>query len=143
MAEVMFREGGAMPLKQVVALFAALGRGDEVARLDGKLADLLHNSTFVVSAWDGATLVGAARVVSDRVAASLVQNVGVHPAYRHHGIGSELLRRCLARFSHTAILVLLDDPAEGGFYARFGFLPSAQAMVRPADPAPAGGVAAP
>ena len=77
MAEVTYREGGAIPHKQIAALFAALGRSDEVARLDGRLADLLHNSTYVVSAWDRAILVGAARVVSDGVAASLIQNVGV------------------------------------------------------------------
>ena len=52
----------------MAALLVALGRGALVARLDGQLADVLHNSTYVVTAWDGATLVGAARVVSDRVA---------------------------------------------------------------------------
>ena len=138
MAQVTIREGGAIPHKQVAALFAALGRGEEVARLDGRLADLLHHSTFVVSAWDGAALVGAARVVSDRVAVSLIHNVGVHPAYQHHGIGGELLRRCLARFGHTTIVALLDDPADAGFYAHFNFHPGAHALVRPADQAPEG-----
>ena len=142
MAAIAFREGGAIPHKQVAALFAALGRADEVARLDGRLAELLHNSTYVVSAWDGATLVGAARVVSDRVAASVVQHVGVRPDYQHHGIGGELLRRCLARFGHTAILVLLDNPGDAGFYAHFGFQSTGLAMVRPADVAPVSHVSA-
>jgi N-acetylglutamate synthase-like GNAT family acetyltransferase len=136
MAAVTFREGGAIPHKQIAALFTALGRGDEVARLDGRLTELLHHSTFVVSAWDGAMLVGAARVVSDRVAVSLVQNVGVHPAYQHHGIGGELLRRCLARFGHTELVVLLDKPADAGFYAHFGFRHAGHAMTRPPDPPP-------
>lgn len=134
MADVTFREGGAIPYKQVAELFTALGRGDEVARLNGQLAELLHHSTFVVSAWDGATLVGAARVVSDQVVVSLVQHVGVHPAYRQRGIGGELLRRCLARFGHTAIIVLLDDPADAGFYEHFGFQFTGRAMIRAAAP---------
>src|SRR4051794_11015074 len=128
MAEVTIREGGAIPYKQIADLFTAPGRAEEVARLDGRLADGLHNSTYVVSAWDGATLVGAARVVSDRVAVSLIQHVGVHPAYQHHGIGGELLRRCLARFGHTTIVALLDDPADAAFYQHRGFGASAQAM---------------
>jgi GNAT superfamily N-acetyltransferase len=130
MAEVTIREGGAIPHKQAAALLIALGRAAEVARLDGRLADLLHHSTYVVSAWDGATLVGAARVVSDGVAVAILQHVGVHPAYQHHGLGGALLRRCLARYGHTAITVLLDDPADAGFYARFGFRPTDRAMVR-------------
>ena len=136
MAGVTIREGGAVPHKQVADLLVALGRAEQVARLDGRLAELLHNSTYVVSAWDGATLVGAARVVSDRVAVSLLQHVGVRPAYQHRGIGGALLRRCLARFGHTAILVLPDDPADAGFYAQFGFRPTGRGMVRDADPGP-------
>ena len=132
MAGVTIREGGAIPHKQVAALLVALGRAEEVARLGGRLADLLNNSTWVVSAWDGAVLVGAARVVSDRVAVSLLQHVGVRPAYQHHGIGGELLRRCLARYGHTTIIVLPDDPADAGFYARFGFRPTGRVMVREA-----------
>lgn len=132
MAEVTIREGGAIPHKQVVALFTALGRAEEVARLDGRLADLLNHSTYVVSAWDGAVLVGAARVLSDRVAVSLLDHVGVHPAYQHHGIGGELLRRCLARFGHTTIVLLLDDPADTAFYQHRGFQLTASALLRPA-----------
>jgi N-acetylglutamate synthase-like GNAT family acetyltransferase len=136
MAEVTIREGGAIPYKQAAALLSALGRGALVARLDGQLADLLHNSTYVVSAWDGATLVGAARVVSDGVAVALLQHVGVHPAYQHHGLGGELLGRCLARYGHTALVALVDDPADAGFYARFGFRHTDRALVRDAGPLP-------
>ena len=75
MAQVDIREGGAIPEKQLRELFAALGWDDLV----GLLPDLLLNSTFVVSAWDGARLVGLSRVVSDRVYISTLQQVGVHP----------------------------------------------------------------
>jgi N-acetylglutamate synthase-like GNAT family acetyltransferase len=136
MAEVTIREGGAIPHKQVAALLVALGRAEQVARLDGRLADLLNNSTYVVSAWDGAELVGAARVISDEVAITILQHVGVHPAYQHHGLGGALLRRCLARYGHTAITALVDDPADAGFYARFGFRSTDRAMVRDAEPGP-------
>ena len=117
MAGVTIREGGAIPHKQVTALLVAPGRGALVARLDGQLADVLHNSTYVVSAWDGATLVGAARVVSDRVAVTILQHVGVHPDYQHHGLGGELLGRCLARSGHATI-IRPDRQAVLGFACR-------------------------
>ena len=123
MAEVAIREGGAIPHKQV-------------ARLDGRLADVLHHSTFVVSAWDGAALVGAARVISDGIAVALVQHLGVRPDYQGRGIGGDLLRRCLARYGHTTLMALVDDPADAGFYAHFGFRSSGLAMIKDAAPSP-------
>jgi GNAT superfamily N-acetyltransferase len=132
-AEVTIREGGAIPHKQVAALLLALGRDAQVARLDGRLADVLHHSTFVVSAWDGAALVGAARVISDGLAVALVQHLGVHPDYQGRGIGGDLLRRCLARYGHTTLVALVDDPADAGFYAHFGFQPTGLAMVKGAE----------
>lgn len=136
MAEVTIREGGAIPHKQVAALLVALGRGEQVARLDGRLADLLHHSTFVVSAWDGAILVGAARVISDQIAVALLQHLGVHPAYQRRGVGGALLRRCLTRYGHTTIVALVDDQADAGFYAHFGFRPTGLAMVKDAAAPP-------
>jgi predicted N-acetyltransferase YhbS len=124
---VDIREGGAIPEKQAKELFAALGW----QRFDALLPQLLLNSTFVVSAWDGAKLVGLARVVSDGVYASMLHQVGVHPDYQRQGLGSELVRRCLARFAHTHFMLTIDDPAHASFYARFGFTLVSNAMFRP------------
>jgi ribosomal protein S18 acetylase RimI-like enzyme len=127
MAQIDLREGGAIPEKQVKELFAALGWTE----FDGLLPDLLLNSTYVVSAWDGARLVGMARVVSDRVYISTLQQVGVHPDYQQQGLGSELVRRCMAQFAHTQFLLTYDDRSQIAFYARFGFTETANAMIRP------------
>ncbi|HEY8596866.1 MAG TPA: GNAT family N-acetyltransferase [Thermomicrobiales bacterium] len=129
MAQVDIREGGAIPEKQLRELFAALGWDD----LIGLLPDLLLNSTFVVSAWDGARLVGLSRVVSDRVYISTLQQVGVHPDYQRQGLGSDLVRRCIARFATTRFILTTDDASNETFYARFGFEAIGNAMVRPGD----------
>lgn len=124
---VDIREGGAIPEKQVKALFEALGwRYDEAL-----LPRLLLNSTFVISAWDEARLVGLARVVSDDVDASMLHHVGVHPDYQGGGLGTELVRRCVERFPHTGIVLMADTPTNAAFYTRFGFTPIANAMFRP------------
>lgn len=134
MAQIDLREGGAIPEKQVRELFAALGW----TAFDGLLPDLLLNSTYVVSAWDGARLVGMARVVSDRVYIATLQQVGVHPDYQRQGLGSELVRRCMDRFGHTQFILNYDDRSQISFYARFGFTETTNAMIRPPkrNPAP-------
>ena len=126
MAQIDLREGGAIPEKQVKELFAALGWTE----FEGLLPALLLNSTYVVSAWDGARLVGMARVVSDRVYISTLQQVGVHPDYQRQGLGSELVRRCMERFDHTQFLLTIDDESNVTFYSRFGFTKTADAMIR-------------
>ncbi len=130
MGAVTIRASGAIPRKQVAALLLALGGDAPVARLDGRLADVLNNATFVVSAWDGAVLVGAARIIADEVAVALAQHLGVHPDYQGHGLGGDLLRRCLACYAHTTLVALVDDPADAGFCAHHGFRPTALAMIR-------------
>jgi GNAT superfamily N-acetyltransferase len=131
--QIDLRDGGAIPEKQVNELFAALGWTAFV----GLLPDLLLNSTYVVSAWDGARLVGMARVVSDRVYISTLQQVGVHPDYQRQGLGSELVRRCVAQFAHTQFLLNYDHESQVSFYARFGFTKTSNAMIRPRDRNPA------
>ena len=129
MAQVDIREGGAIPEKQLRELFSVL----DWDHLIGLLPDLLLNSTFVVSAWDGARLVGLSRVVSDRVYISTLQQVGVHPDYQRQGLGAELVRRCIERFAKTNIILTTDDPTNETFYALFGFRAAGNAMVRPHD----------
>lgn len=129
MAQIDIREGGAIPEKQLRELFTVLG-WEELSAL---LPDLLLNSTFVVSAWDGARLVGLARVVSDGVYVSTLQQVGVHPDYQRHGLGSDLVRRCVERFKRTRFILTTDDPTHATFYARFGFQSAPNAMFRPHD----------
>ena len=133
MTQIDLRDGGAIPEKQVNELFAALGWTAFV----GLLPDLLLNSTYVVSAWDGARLVGMARVVSDRVYISTLQQVGVHPDYQRQGLGSELVRRCVAQFAHTQFLLTYDHESQVSFYTRFGFTKTSNAMIRPRDRNPA------
>lgn len=123
---IEIREGAAIPEKQVKELFAALGW----SRYDAFLPGLLRDSTFVVSAWDEARMVGLARVVSDRVYASMLHHVGVHPDYRRRGLGGALVGRCVQQFANTHFLLTTDDPTDSSFYSRFGFEPIANAMFR-------------
>lgn len=47
------------------------------------------NSTLVISAWDKERLVGAVRVLSDKVIRSVIYDLVVDPEYQGKGIGKE------------------------------------------------------
>jgi ribosomal protein S18 acetylase RimI-like enzyme len=78
------------------------------------------NSTLVISAWDNDNLIGAVRVLSDKMFRSIVYDLIIDPNYRGKGIGGELLKRCFAHFPDSEWT--LETTEENiGFYEKIGF----------------------
>lgn len=108
--------------EQLLALYQDAGwtaYTDEPERLRRAVA----NSTHVVTAWDGDSLVGLARVISDGEHIVYAQDLLVRREYRRRGLGSALLRRVLEPFAHVRQTVLLTDnnPEMQAFYRSLGF----------------------
>ena len=78
------------------------------------------NSTLVVSAWDGGSLVGAVRVLSDTMFRSIIYDLMVLPEYQGKGVGSELIRRCIDHFPNSEWLVQTTEEISG-YYEKKGF----------------------
>src|SRR3982751_2652476 len=77
---IRYSEAHDVDLEQLAGLFVSAG-WNERARDRTKLAALVANSRFVVSAWDGGRLVGFARAISDGVSNAYVSTVAVLPPY--------------------------------------------------------------
>ena len=109
-------------IEELVTLYDAVGWSAYTNDPDG-LAKGIGNSTFVVCARDGGRLVGLARVLSDDVSIVYVQDVLVSPEHQRNGIGKELLRRCLDKFSHVRQRMLLtdDEAHQHRLYKALGF----------------------
>lgn len=112
-----------LPPKQLHKIFVAVGWSD-----GGETPEMIKtgytvpwiNSTLVISAWDGECLVGAVRVLSDTLFRSVIYDLLVLPEYQGHGIGSELIHRCVERYPSSEWLV--QTTAEiSGYYKKLGF----------------------
>jgi GNAT superfamily N-acetyltransferase len=111
-----------LPLDQLHHLFIAVGWSDDEPMPENIAKGFMRpwlNSTLVVSAWDGERLVGAVRVLSDTIFRSVVYDLLVDLAYHGKGIGTELVRRCVAQYPDSEWLVETKDAA--GFYRKIGF----------------------
>ena len=88
-----------------------------------KLSAAVHNSTYVVSAWQGDQLVGLARVLSDDISIFYLQDILILPDFQGMGIGRKLLTNCLERFKHVRAKVLMTDNEDRQikFYESMGF----------------------
>jgi GNAT superfamily N-acetyltransferase len=82
---------------------------------------MLANSNLVVTAWDGDTLVGIARSVTDFHYACYLSDLAVAQSHQKMGIGKELQRRTQAQLGPHCKLILLAAPAANGYYGHIGF----------------------
>jgi GNAT superfamily N-acetyltransferase len=113
---------------QLGRLLLSVGWDHRAADPEG-LGQAIEGATEVVSVWADDRLVGFARAISDRAWNAYISTVVVDPRWQGIGIAGRMVRRLLAghddlRFGLSA-MDGLDD-----FYARFGFEPNPNSMVR-------------
>lgn len=112
---------------------AAFGREDEarlVERLWAADAVAFERLATMNDAVVGYCAFSAVAVTPDVDATILgLAPVAVAPAYQKQGVGSALIRQCLAQLEKDATdaVVLLGHPA---YYPRFGFRPAAECGLR-------------
>jgi ribosomal protein S18 acetylase RimI-like enzyme len=112
----------------------ALGRPREVVER------LVRESTRVVGAYapDGRQA-GFARVVSDGLSIAYLADVYVHPDFRGHGLGVEIVREAVANGPQADVRWILHTDDAQSLYEKFGFgAPSKRLMERPRPGAPPG-----
>ncbi len=96
---------------------------------------LLEGSDEVVIAQDDATgqVVGFITTITDGVLSAYIPLLEVLPVYQGQGIGSELLRRMLAKLADLYMVDLLCDPNMQPFYERLGMRPATGMLRRNYD----------
>jgi predicted N-acetyltransferase YhbS len=133
-----YRYGNALDLDQVIEIYRASTLGER-RPIDDRavMAAMLANANLVVTAWDGETMVGIARTVTDFSYVGYLSDLAVRVSHQRSGIGTALIERTRARLGPRASLVLLSAPGATGYYPRIGFTRHESAWVlRPGQPFP-------
>ena len=129
---IEMKVGSDLPPDQLVELYDSVGwRAYTTGPYERELPNAIRNSTYVVSAWSGDTLIGLARGLSDDVSIFFLQDVLVHRGFQGKGIGKQLVKNCLERFAHVRSKILLTDDQERQlrFYESLGFRNTKQLPV--------------
>jgi ribosomal protein S18 acetylase RimI-like enzyme len=106
----------------------AVGWNDRASDPERLKAAVL-GSRWIVTAWEGARLVGFCRAFTDGALSAYVNNVVVLPGYQRRGIGRELVRR-LMEGRETIAFVLHARQEIHGFYRGLGFEDAPDMMRR-------------
>ncbi|HAN20551.1 MAG: hypothetical protein A2Y15_01060 [Clostridiales bacterium GWF2_36_10] len=111
-----------LPSEQLHKLFISVGwsDGSETSDMIKNYNIPFINSTLVISAWENEHLIGAVRVLSDKMFRSIIYDFVVLPEFQNKGIGKELLKRCIEHFPNSEWLVQTTEKTSS-YYEKNGF----------------------
>ena len=136
MSAIDYRYGNDLDLDQFIALYDKSTLGERRPVDDRTImADMLRHANLVVTAWDGETLVGVARTLTDFSYVGYLSDLAVHRDYQRRGIGATLVRKTREKMGPRSMLVLLAAPKAVNYYPKLGFTRHESAWVlRATDP---------
>ena len=82
---------------------------------------MIENSNLVVTAWDGESLIGIARSMTDFHYACYLSDLAVDMEYQQQGIGKALLEKTKEELGSQCKLILIAAPAASQYYEPLGF----------------------
>ncbi len=117
-----YRDDADLDVDRVIDLYrrSTLGERRPVDRPD-VFQKMLDHADLIVTAWDGAKLVGIARTLTDFGYVAYLADLAVDEAYQRRGIGEALVKETRMRLDETCFIALLSAPKANEFYEKLGF----------------------
>jgi GNAT superfamily N-acetyltransferase len=85
-----------------------------------RLERMLRQANIIITARDGAKLIGVSRAITDFSYCCYLSDLAVDAAYQRQGIGKRLLEATHAQAGRETTLILLSAPAAETYYPRIG-----------------------
>ena len=127
---ITYQTGNTQDLDAVIELYRASTLGERRPVGDRvRMAAMLKNANLVITAWDGSSLVGISRALSDFCYVTYLSDLAVRVSHQRMGIGKELIRRTQSAGGPNATLLLLAAPAAENYYPHVGFTHCPQAWL--------------
>jgi GNAT superfamily N-acetyltransferase len=134
---ITYRTGNDIDVDEMIEVYidSTLGERRPVAERE-RMSRMLGEANLVVTAWDGATMVGISRSITDWVFCTYLSDLAVRQAYQGQGIGKELIRRTREE-TPEATVILLSAPKAVDYYPKIGMTRHNSAWVLWPGEAPA------
>ena len=117
---IEYRENQPLEPVEIVRVFEASGISRPTKDIP-RIAQMFANANVVISAWDGARLIGVSRALTDYSYCCYLSDLAVDAAYQKHGIGRELIRRTQSIIGDEVFLILMSAPGAMAYYPKVGF----------------------
>jgi ribosomal protein S18 acetylase RimI-like enzyme len=120
MPSITYSFGERPDARTIVDLYRTAGLRRPIDDAD-RIARMYAGSTLVVTARDGARLIGILRGWTDGAFDGYICDLAVHPEFQQLGIGRELLRRCVSQSSSEVQWVLRASAMAATYYEHLGW----------------------
>ncbi|HYX35340.1 MAG TPA: GNAT family N-acetyltransferase [Oligoflexus sp.] len=113
---------GPVPYDQLSELYTLVGWNRDGSRTSTALQKMLEKTSHYVTAFDGTSLVGFGRVISDEIFLFQLSDVMVRPEYRKQGIGMQVLRTLLdALPANAGTIRMIDGFISASIWEKLGY----------------------
>ena len=116
---IQYSETRDLALESILALYRA--NKWSAAEKPELLHKALLGSSSLVTAWNGTMLVGLGNAISDGHLVVYYSHLLVLPEYQQRGIGTEIMRRLMARYQGFHQHIVVADGRALDFYRKCGF----------------------
>lgn len=118
---INYRANAPLDLDAAIELYRASTLGERRPVDDRAcMQQMLAEANLTVTAWDGGTLVGIARSLTDWCYCCYLSDLAVRDTHQRQGIGKELIRRTQDALGDKATLILLAAPKAVDYYPHIG-----------------------
>lgn len=117
---IEYRTNVDIHLDDVIELYvdSTLGERRPVGDRD-RMERMLSGANLIITAWEGDTLVGISRCITDWAYCTYLSDLAVRLDHQHQGIGKELVR-LTREAAPEATVILLAAPKAVDYYPRIG-----------------------
>lgn len=105
---------------QLASVFARSGINRRTHDL-AHMQKMVDTADHLVTAWDGDTLVGVSRSLTDFCQLCYLADLAVDRDYQHKGIGRQLVEQVRRDIGTDVSLLLLSAPTALTYYPKIGF----------------------
>jgi GNAT superfamily N-acetyltransferase len=106
--------------EEIIEVYSSAGLNRPVHDVS-RIEKMYVNSNLVVTAWEGATLVGVARSLTDFCYCCYLSDLAVREEYKKQGIGKKLIELTKEKLGEQVMLLLLSAPGAMEYYPKVGF----------------------
>src|SRR5258708_9415080 len=119
---IEYRAGNDLDLDHVIELYQASTLGERRPIHDReRFGAMLKNANLVITAWDGPSLVGISRCVTDFSYFTYLSDLAVRVSHQKRGKGKELIHHTQVHIGPKTTILLLAAPPAQHTYSHLDF----------------------
>lgn len=122
-------------IRQITAIYRLAGWwAEDIPDDPSHVRQIIAGSHCFIVATEENKIIGMGRAISDKAGDAYIQDLTVMDSYRRKGVGTEILKRLVARLEDDSIkwIALIAERNSHDFYTSYGFkiMPDSTPMLK-------------